>query len=75
MQSNSAIGYLISAIIISVGLFLVLRPQIVQRYYETHRGPFGPHPHYSLLGLRIVGLAFCGFGFYVAYMVLTQPQP
>ena len=38
------------------GLFLVLRPEIVKRYYDTHKPVFSKaYPSYPTVGIRLFG--------------------
>ena len=40
-----------------VGLFLAFRPDLMKRYYETHRPVFGSgYPSYPMIGIRLCGV-------------------
>jgi hypothetical protein len=40
-----------------IGLFLVLRPEIMKRYYETHKPVFGGlYSSYPMIGIRLCGV-------------------
>jgi len=56
LASESA-ALVVLLIPLAVGIFLVLRPKPIKRYYETHSPIFGgAYPPYSELAIRLFGV-------------------